>query len=89
MRTHVARQFDFAARQLGAVDAQGRKAFIASIVDASSQCTQGVYQDADGALLHAFSAGDGVRARCHAEVGGEEAHGCAGGVDVYHVGHVV
>ena len=53
------------------------------------QCTQGVYQDADGALLHAFSAGDGVRARCHAEVGGEEAHGCAGGVDVYHVGHVV
>ena len=89
LRTHVARQLYFAARQPGAGDTQGREAFVARIRDVCAQRAQGVHQDADGALLHAFGAGDDVCARRHAEVGGEETHGRAGGVDVYHVGHVV
>ena len=43
----------------------------------------GVYQYADGALLHALRTGDDSGARSYAEVGGEETHGGAGGKDIY------
>ena len=49
----------------------------------SAEFAQGVYQYADGALLHALRTGDDAGARSYAEVGGEETHGGAGGKDIY------
>ena len=52
-------------------------------MEATIKALQGVYQYADGALLHALRTGDDSGARSYAEVGGEETHGGAGGKDIY------
>lgn len=61
----------------------GGETFVPDVFNLSTEFAQGVYQYADGALLHALCTGDDAGARSYAEVGGEETHGGAGGKDIY------
>ena len=49
---------DFAAGQFCSGDAQGREPFVSDVFYAGAELSQGVYQYADGALLHALRTGD-------------------------------
>ena len=64
------------------VNLQGRVSFSFSVADIGSQRAKGIDQQADRALLHAGTAGKQPLAGARAEVGGEEAHGGAGGMDI-------
>ena len=56
-------------------DAQGRKALLTGVLDVSSQCAQGVNQDSNGSVLHAFRTGDDTLAGCERQICREKTHG--------------
>ena len=77
-----------AAFNLFAIDKQWRKPLFAQVLNVGSEIAQGVDKNADGALLHAFSACDGVCAGRAGEVGRQEPHGRTGCFDVDFGRHV-
>lgn len=62
---------------------QRRETFIGCVFDVCAELAQGIYQNADGALLHTLRAGDDTSAGGYTKIGGEEAHGCPGCHNVY------
>ena len=82
LRTHVARQGDVALVECRSRDAERREAFVLYIFDVSAQFAKGIYQDADGTLLHAFGASEDAGSRCDGEICREETHGRTGSLDV-------
>ena len=82
MRADVSGQGHFLAIEPVTRDVQRWKAFIGCIGDLCAQTAQGIYQDADGALLHTGCSCQDMGARRDAEVSREETHGCACRADV-------
>ena len=81
-------QGDGASFQRLSRDTQGRETCFADIVYIGTQRAQGIHQNADGTVSHTLCPCDGVSAWRDAEIGGEEAHSCACGLDVNHFGHI-
>ena len=78
MRTDVACHVDVPAVEVAATDAERGITLLADVFDVGAQLPQGVYEDADGAVAHAFRAGEHVLAMVgDGEEGGHETHGGA------------
>ena len=63
--------------------------FLLLVGDVGAQIAQGIYEDADRTVLHAFGARDGMFAGGGREIGGHETHGRAGRLDVDDLGHIL
>ena len=83
MRTDVGRQTDGAALQFPPFDSQRRETLFLHILNVCPEFAQRIDERTDGALFHAFRTGEHVfLSFADGEERGEEAHGCAGTVDV-------
>ena len=64
-------------RQLARLDLQGRIAVVTEIGDVGAQLAQAIHQVADGALVHALDAAQGVIATGQGQGGGQRPKGGA------------
>ena len=89
MRTDIAHYLQVSSFQRLASDVEWGITFLLLVGDVGTQIAQGIYEDADRAVLHALGAGDVMFACGGREIGGHETHGRAGGLDVDDLWHIL
>ena len=89
MRADVAYYLQVTAFQRLAFDVERRISLVLLVGDVGTQIAQGVYEDADRAILHAISTRDGMFARCRGKISCHESHGGACCLDVDDIRHIL
>ena len=66
-----------------------RISLVVYILNGGTDAAEGIYQNADGTLLHALSAGDDMFSGSNTEVCSEKTHGCTSGHDIDGFRHIL